>query len=101
MIADSFIGLEKEMYAEAEQADGGWRTFKDFTIVDKVVESEVITSFYLKAVDGQKLPSFKPGQYISIRLNIPGEDNTLNRQYSLSQAETGDFTAFPLNGKMC
>ncbi|WP_318617863.1 NO-inducible flavohemoprotein [Sporosarcina sp. YIM B06819] len=90
VIADAFIGIEKDMYDQAEQAEGGWKTFKDFTIADKVVESDVITSFYLKPVDGQKLPAYKPGQYISIRLNIPGEEYTLNRQYSLSQAATGD-----------
>lgn len=90
VIADAFIGIEKEMYDKAEQADGGWRTFKDFVIADKIVESDVITSFYLKPADGKKLPSYKPGQYITIRLNIPGEEYTLNRQYSLSQAETGE-----------
>ncbi len=61
----SFIGIEKEMYDKAEQMEGGWKTFKDFMIADKVVESDVITSFYLKPVDGQKLPSYKPGQYIT------------------------------------
>ncbi len=91
VIADAFIGIEKEMYDKAELEDGGWKTFKDFTIAAKVVESDVITSFYLKPVDGKKLPSYKPGQYISVRLNIPGEEYTLNRQYSLSQAETGDL----------
>lgn len=90
VIADAFIGIEKEMYDNAEQADGGWRTFKEFVIADKIVESDVITSFYLKPADGKKLPSYKPGQYITIRLNIPGEEYTLNRQYSLSQAETGE-----------
>ncbi|MFD1927639.1 NO-inducible flavohemoprotein [Sporosarcina siberiensis] len=90
VIADVFINIEDVMYADAEQMDGGWRTFKDFTIENKVVESEVITSFYLKPVDGMKLPSYKPGQYISLRINIPGEKNTLIRQYSLSQAENGE-----------
>ncbi|WP_438313357.1 NO-inducible flavohemoprotein [Sporosarcina sp. FA9] len=90
VIADVFINMEDEMYADAEQMDGGWRTFKDFTITNKVVESEVITSFYLKPVDGNKLPSYKPGQYISLRIKIPGEKNTLIRQYSLSQAENGE-----------
>ena len=90
VIADAFIGIEKEMYDKAEQLEGGWRTFKNFTIVNKVVESEVITSFYLEAADGKKLPSYKPGQYLTIRVNIPGEEHTLNRQYSLSQASTGD-----------
>lgn len=90
VIADVFIGIEKNMYDQAEEVEGGWRTFKDFTIVDKVVESDVITSFYLKPTDGQKLAAYKPGQYITIRLTIPGEEYTLNRQYSLSQAENGD-----------
>lgn len=86
VIADAFIGVEKQMYEEAEAAEGGWRLFKPFTIVDKVVESDVITSFYLKPVDGQILPTYQPGQYITIRLQIPGETYVLNRQYSLSQA---------------
>lgn len=91
VIADAFIGIEKDMYTQAEQADGGWKTFKDFIIADKVVESEVITSFYLKPADGQQLPSYKPGQYISVRFTIPGDEYTLNRQYSLSQAATSDL----------
>ena len=90
VIAEAFIGIEKEMYDKAEQTEGGWRTFKEFTIAEKVVESDVITSFYLKSVDGQPLPSYKPGQYITIRVTIPGDEYTLNRQYSLSQAPTGD-----------
>lgn len=90
VIANVFINIEQEMYDKAEQIDGGWKTFKDFTIVDKIVESEVITSFYLKPVDGKALPSYKPGQYITIRIQIPGQEYTVNRQYSLSQAATGD-----------
>ena len=91
VIAGVFIGIEKKMYADAEEMDGGWKTFKDFVIADKVVESDVITSFYLKPVDGKELPSYKPGQYITLRVTIPGEEYILNRQYSLSQAPTGDF----------
>lgn len=91
VIADVFIGIEKNMYDQAEETEGGWRTFKDFVIADKVVESDVITSFYLKPVDGQKLASYKPGQYITIRLTIPGDKYILNRQYSLSQAENGEY----------
>lgn len=90
VIADVFINVEKEMYDAAEDQKGGWRTFKDFTIAEKVKESDIITSFYLKAADGEELPSYKAGQYITVRLQIPGEEYTLNRQYSLSQAETGD-----------
>lgn len=87
VIADVFIGVENDMYDEAEEQEGGWRTFKDFTVAEKVKESNIITSFYIKPADGKKLPSYKAGQYITVRITIPGEEYTLNRQYSLSQAE--------------
>ena len=40
----------------------------------KVKESEVITSFYLKPRDGVSLPLFQPGQYITVKVQIPGDD---------------------------
>ncbi len=85
VIADAFIGVEAEMYDNTENAEGGWREFKNFEIVDKVEESDIITSFYLKPVDGKKLPYYLPGQYITVRTSIPGAKNIVNRQYSLSQ----------------
>lgn len=84
-IAAAFIGIEKEMYEENVKK-GGWTDYKDFKVVSKVKESDVITSFYLKPVDGDKLPSFKPGQYITIKASIDGHDYTHQRQYSLSCA---------------
>lgn len=86
VLADVFIDVEKNMYEEAAETKGGWHLFKPFKIVDKVEESDVITSFYLQPVDGQPLPDYKPGQYITVRLSIEGQKNILNRQYSLSQA---------------
>ncbi|WP_110929684.1 NO-inducible flavohemoprotein [Bacillus massiliglaciei] len=86
VIAQVFIDIEKEMYEEAEQRSGGWADFKEFIVADKVKESEVITSFYLKPVDGGMVPSFIPGQYVTVRVKIPGEEYLVNRQYSLSAA---------------
>ncbi|KPB04951.1 NO-inducible flavohemoprotein [Bacillus sp. CHD6a] len=86
VIADVFISVEKEMYETALQQMDGWEDFKKFEVVEKVVESELITSFYLKPSDGSAVPSFFPGQYITIRLSIPGEKNLFNRQYSLSDS---------------
>ncbi|WP_143560533.1 NO-inducible flavohemoprotein [Sporosarcina sp. P13] len=90
VIADAFIGVEAEMYENTAEADGGWKLFKDFEIVDKVQESDIITSFYLKPVDGNKLPYYLPGQYITVRMSIPGAKNIVNRQYSLSQKSNED-----------
>ncbi|WP_243291879.1 NO-inducible flavohemoprotein [Bacillus sp. FJAT-47783] len=91
VIAGVFIDVEEEMYQEVENEEGGWRYFKPFIVADKVKESDVITSFYLKPKDQEPLPSYLPGQYITIRVSIDGEEYLLNRQYSLSDAPGHDY----------
>ncbi|MET0959699.1 MAG: NO-inducible flavohemoprotein [Psychrobacillus psychrotolerans] len=86
VIADAFIGIEEEMYTATESKQDGWRFFKDFVIAERVKESDNITSFYLKPADGSAVPSYEPGQFITIRVSIPGEKYLMNRQYSLSKA---------------
>ena len=97
VIADVFISVEKGMYDQAEAQEGGWKLFKEFTVVDKVKESDLITSFYLKPADDASVPSYKPGQYISVRVKIPGEQYLMIRQYSLSKA--GDSDTFRISVK--
>ncbi|CDQ18422.1 nitric oxide dioxygenase [Halobacillus karajensis] len=86
VIADAFIGVEKEMYQEAEQQKGGWTGYRLFKVAGKVQESDEITSFYLEPEDGGELPVYKPGQYLTIKAEIPGESYDHLRQYSLSEA---------------
>ena len=66
------------------------RGFRAFTLDRKVVESETITSFYLVPKDGAPLPSFKPGQFLTFEINIPGRDEPLIRTYSLSDSHNPD-----------
>lgn len=91
VIADAFISVEAQMYEEATNQKGGWNGFRPFVVDNKVKESDVITSFYLKPKDGGELAAFLPGQYISIKLEIEGEEYTHNRQYSLSDAPGKDY----------
>lgn len=91
VIADVFIEIEREMYEETYAQDGGWKGFRDFFVDKKIKESDVITSFYLKPKDGASIPSFSPGQYLSIRLTIDGEEYTHIRQYSLSDKPGLDY----------
>lgn len=91
VIAQVFINIEANMYEAANEQDGGWDDFKELEVVDKVKESDVITSFYFKAKDAQPLPAFEPGQYMTVRVNIPGETYALNRQYSLSCAPGNEY----------
>jgi nitric oxide dioxygenase len=91
VIADVFISVEAELYDETENKHGGWKGFRNFIVDRKVVESEVITSFYLKPEDNKGIADFTPGQYISIKLEIAGEKFTHIRQYSLSDAPGKDY----------
>ncbi|WP_226670149.1 NO-inducible flavohemoprotein [Metabacillus litoralis] len=84
VIASVFIDVEQEMYEQTKAV--AWEGFKDFRIVRKEKESSMITSFYLEAKDETTIPNFKPGQYVTVRLEIPGETYLLNRQYSLSDS---------------
>lgn len=86
VIADAFIGVEKEMYEQAEGQAGGWRGFRPFVVRKKGTESDKITSFYVEPQDGGAIASFEPGQYVSVKLEIPGEEYTHIRQYSLSDS---------------
>ncbi|APW61601.1 NO-inducible flavohemoprotein [Paludisphaera borealis] len=82
-LAEIFIAREAEIYREQAAADGGWNGYRRF-VVDRVVpESEIITSFYLKPADGGALPPFKPGQYITVKIDHPVTP-TSPRNYSLS-----------------
>lgn len=91
VIADVFISVEKEMYDEKQNAPGDWVGFRDFTVAEKIPESEVITSFYLKPADNGEIPSYQPGQYITIKAKIDGEPYDHLRQYSLSAAPGQNF----------
>ena len=54
-------------------------------------ESEVITSFYLRRVDGAPLSAWEPGQFLPIRLTIPGQPAPVLRPYSLSTCSNPDY----------
>jgi nitric oxide dioxygenase len=83
-LADILIGAEEEVYRANESQSGGWRGEREFVLVKKVRESEVITSFYFEPADGAQLPLFKPGQYTAITLSIDGKE--VRRNYSLSNS---------------
>jgi len=68
----------------AKVTDESWKDWRDFVVFKKVKESSEITSFYLKPQDEAKIPSFKPGQFLTIKLNIPGQEKAIIRTYSLS-----------------
>lgn len=83
-LADILITAEEGVYRANEQLPGGWRGEREFTLIQKEHESEVITSFYFEPTDGAPVSAFKPGQYITVILKIEGE--ITRRNYSLSDS---------------
>lgn len=77
-------------YQEAEQSKMVWNGYRKFTVARKVRECEDVFSFYLEPHDGKPLPSFKPGQYLTFSLNIPGQSKPVIRCYSLSDSHKKD-----------
>jgi len=83
LLAQVFIDREKEIYNEQSSASGGWNGYRRFIVDRKMPENEIITSFYLRPEDGGALPEFRPGQYITVKVD-PLKLSTPPRNYSLS-----------------
>lgn len=82
--------VRKRRDAQDQQALA-WNGWRKFTIARRVPESADVCSFYLKPHDGKALPAFRPGQYLTFRLQIPGQDKPVVRCYSLSDCVREDY----------
>ena len=82
-LAHIFVGREQSIYEEQKAVDAGWSGYRTFIVERKVPECNVITSFYLRRLDERRLPTFKPGQYITVSIGHPATP-TSPRNYSLS-----------------
>lgn len=89
VLATIFINREEELYSEREASYGGWRGKRAFCLVDKKVESVLVTSFVFEPMDQQPVLDYQAGQYIGIELTPHGSENIEIRQYSLSDKPNG------------
>lgn len=71
--------------------DESWDGFRKFEVARKVPEALGICSFYLKPHDNKPIPSFKPGQFLTFSLKIPGREKPVVRCYSLSDGPSRDY----------
>jgi len=84
---DEIMERRKIIHAQEELS---WQGFRKFEVQRKQLEGGDICSFYLHPHDGRSLPPFNPGQYLTFRLNIPGQNKHTIRCYSLSDAPNDD-----------
>ena len=76
---------------EFENTNEGWNGYRKFEIAKKKMEADNTCSFYLKPHDGKSISAFRPGQYLTFRLNIPGQEKAVIRCYSLSDCFCPDY----------
>lgn len=69
-----------------DKSQAAWSGFRKFRVEGKVLEAESCCSFYLAPHDGRPLPAYLPGQYLTFRLQIPGQPREVTRCYSLSDS---------------
>jgi ferredoxin-NADP reductase/MOSC domain-containing protein YiiM len=88
-----WIRVFEEILASAEEEgkkrktpERAWKGFRNFIVDKKVPESQTIASFYLVPEDGEPLPVYMPGQFLTFRLSIPGYSKPEVRNYSLSDS---------------
>ncbi|WP_435277975.1 globin domain-containing protein [Rhodococcus yananensis] len=89
LMANTLIDLEANLYASAGVETGEvWRTVR---VAERLYQSSDTVSFVLTSLDGAPLPSFRPGQYLSVGVKLPDGARQI-RQYSLSGAPSqGDW----------
>ncbi len=70
------------------RATGAWAGWREFRVSRRELEDAVRSqcSFYLQPVDGEPLPDFRPGQFLTFNLDVTTRQGqrTITRCYSLS-----------------
>ncbi len=84
-LAHLLVETEQQMYAQAGIEAGATRPM---TVVSMKQESADVAAITLRPADGEPLPAFKPGQYVSVAVTFEDGRRQL-RQYSLSDAPDG------------
>ncbi|POX46073.1 globin domain-containing protein [Streptomyces sp. Ru72] len=80
LMANALIAIEKRLYEASGQS--GWRPWR---VVGRVEETADVATFQLRPADDGPVPDFGPGQYVSVRVELPDGARQI-RQYSLSAA---------------
>jgi hypothetical protein len=59
---------------------------RELRVVEKIVESEDVTSFVFAPTEGEPVPAWKPGQHLPLEIPFGDDEAATTRTYSLSNA---------------
>ncbi len=72
--------------AEALAAERERNAYLPYEVTEVTRESASISSFLMRRTDGKTPAAYEPGQFLPVRVRIPGTDGLLSRTYTLSDA---------------
>ncbi|TXS06151.1 hemin transporter [Streptomyces sp. col6] len=83
LMANALIAIEERLYAEQGVVAGDvWR---EWEVVSRTEETDDVARFRIRPADGSPAPAFRPGQYVSVQVELPDGARQI-RQYSLTCA---------------
>jgi ferredoxin-NADP reductase/MOSC domain-containing protein YiiM len=85
--------------ANEEQAPA-WPGFRQMRVAHIHKESENVTSFVLRPVDGRPLPVFQAGQFVVLRLHLDADKPPVLRSYSLSDLPAADHLRISVKNEL-
>lgn len=81
LMANALIAIEDRLYAQRGLVAGDvWR---EWEVVARIEENDDVATFQLRPADDAPAPAFRPGQYVSVQVELPDGARQI-RQYSLS-----------------
>lgn len=88
LMANALVAVEDRLRAEAAAGDDQADLWRPYTVVARYQETDTVTSFLVRPADGGPVPAARPGQYVSVRTELPDGARQI-RQYSLSGTADG------------
>ncbi len=85
-LADILINREKEIYSEIEAKHGGWKGWRNFKVVDKKGDNNKIV-LTIAAEDQQAITPATEGEFISIKVGVPGQDLKQPKNFSFDSTQ--------------
>ncbi|WP_432149781.1 globin domain-containing protein [Streptomyces sp. bgisy029] len=80
LMANALIAVEARLYAQQGVVAGDvWR---EWEVAARIAETEDVATFHLRPADGGEAPAFRPGQYVSVQVELADGARQI-RQYSL------------------
>lgn len=77
--------------AQTSAPPSEWTGFRRFELKLSLPECATMTSFYLAPTDGARLPPFRPGQFLTLKLDVPGHGPVISRYPLSSGAVQSDY----------